>query len=77
MARRKAGPTNSRTVTLESGGTITFSYDFDLFDLSADDRQFVNGLIDTLREYHTAKAAKAKKSEPAPAKDTKQSRPKT
>ena len=67
MARSKGGPPNSKTVTLESGGTITLSYDFDLFDLTPDDRKFVNGLIDTLRDYTAASGAKRKRPPEPPA----------
>jgi hypothetical protein len=65
MGRKRGGPPNSKTVPLDSGGSITFSYDFDLFDLSPEDRKFVNGLIDTLRGYADAGKAKRKKP-PAP-----------
>jgi hypothetical protein len=41
----------SHTVELGSGGTVTLSVAVNLFDLSTTDREFVLGLIDTLRNY--------------------------
>jgi hypothetical protein len=43
--------TTARTVTLASGGSLTLSADFDVFTISAEDRAFVFGLIDSLIEY--------------------------
>lgn len=42
---------NTRSVRLRSGGALTLSYSVDLFDLDREDRDFVFGLIDQLREY--------------------------
>ena len=55
---------NARMVELESGGTITVSFDFSVFDLSGRDREFVNYLVDMMRDYEKAKAeqTKAKRS---------------
>jgi hypothetical protein len=41
----------SRTVTLASGGHVRLSYAVNLFEVSAEDRQFVLGLIDTMNAY--------------------------
>lgn len=40
-----------KTVTLKSGGELSFSLSVDLFALSREDREFVFGLIDTLQAY--------------------------
>lgn len=40
-----------KTITLKSGGELSFSLSVDLFALSKDDREFVFGLIDTLQAY--------------------------
>ncbi len=42
---------HSKTITLESGGTVTVSGDFDLFTVSNYDREFIDGLADYLRQY--------------------------
>jgi hypothetical protein len=44
-----SGHTN--TVTLKSGGTVTLTYDVNLFDLDEDDESFVMGLVKKLRGY--------------------------
>jgi len=44
-------PANFREFALASGGTVSIGIDVDLFDLSAPDREFVNGLIDQVRNY--------------------------
>jgi hypothetical protein len=41
----------SQTVELESGGTLTLTYDLSLFELDEDDEEFVLGLIRQLRNY--------------------------
>lgn len=41
----------SHTIELESGGTLTLTYDLSLFDLSEDDETFVLGLVRGLRTY--------------------------
>ena len=48
-----AGNANSKTktVTLLSGGKVTLTYSVDLFDMDEQDRQFLFGLIDQLRDY--------------------------
>lgn len=43
----------ARTVSLQSGGTLTISVSLDVLRLSASDRLFVFGLIDKLEEYET------------------------
>lgn len=45
---------NSTTVSLQSGGTVTLTADVDLFSMNAEDRDFVFGLIDQLRNYGAA-----------------------
>jgi hypothetical protein len=42
-----------KTLTLQSGGQLEFSISVDLFDLSRTDREFVFGLIDSLKDYET------------------------
>lgn len=42
---------STKTVELKSGGKLTVSIDVDVFSMSAEDRQFVFGLIDKLQEY--------------------------
>lgn len=61
MKRRKKGGTNRRHIALNSGGSITLSYDFDLFELTPEDRMFVNGVIDSLRSYEKTQAASTNK----------------
>jgi len=41
----------TKTVTLHSGGMVTLTYSVDLFDVDEQDRQFLFGLIDQLRDY--------------------------
>ncbi|MGE5646115.1 MAG: hypothetical protein ACM336_10020 [Acidobacteriota bacterium] len=41
----------TKTVRLRSGGSVTLSASIDVFALGAEDRAFVFGLIDRLREY--------------------------
>jgi hypothetical protein len=48
--RAPAGDT--RSLTLTSGGTVTLSVSVNLFDLSPEDRKFVLGLIDEMRNYN-------------------------
>jgi hypothetical protein len=48
-----------RTVTLRSGGTLTVAYTVDLFDLSADDREFVLSMIDMIKNYEAERPAAA------------------
>jgi hypothetical protein len=47
--RPPAGDT--RSLTLTSGGTVTLAVSVNLFDLSTEDREFVLGLIDEMRNY--------------------------
>ncbi len=42
---------HTKTVTLVSGGTITLSGDFNLFELSLSDREFVDEMVDRMAEY--------------------------
>lgn len=46
----------SHTVSLSTGGTVTLSYDVNLFEVSDADQEFVLGLIKKLRTY-TGKSA--------------------
>ena len=66
-----AKKTDARSVELQSGGTVTVSFDFSVFDLTGRDREFVNYLVDMLRDYEKAKAdrAKAKRTGPRPANE--------
>jgi hypothetical protein len=41
----------SKTVRLQSGGTLTLSATLDLFALNSEDRKFIFGLIDSLEGY--------------------------
>jgi hypothetical protein len=43
--------TDLKHITLQSGGELSISISVDLFELSKSDRDFVFGLIDTLRSY--------------------------
>lgn len=47
----------SKTVELESGGTLTLSATLDLFSLSSEDRKFVFKLIDELDQYEQEQAS--------------------
>ena len=51
---------DARSVELQSGGTITVTFDFSVFDLTGRDREFVNNLVDMMRDYEKAKAERAK-----------------
>lgn len=44
-------PGTSKTVRLQSGGTLTLSATLDLFSLNAEDRKFIFDLIDRLESY--------------------------
>ncbi len=44
----------TKTVTLQSGGSVTLTYAVDLFDVDEQDRQFLLGLIDQIRDYEQA-----------------------
>ena len=50
------GAGTSKMIALKSGGQLSISVSVDLFELSKADREFVFGLIDSLKEYD-AKAA--------------------
>jgi hypothetical protein len=43
--------TNTKTITLRSGGSVAVTFTFDLFTVDDEDRQFCFALIDTLRKY--------------------------
>lgn len=45
---------HTQTVTLKSGGTVTLTYDVDLFAVDDDDEAFVLGLVKKLRRYPSA-----------------------
>lgn len=49
--RARGARLHTKTITLESGGTITLSGDFNLFELSLSDREFVDELSDRIHEY--------------------------
>lgn len=46
----------ARTIELESGGTLTVSFSVDIYELSPEDRNFVFGLIDSLKKYGSQKS---------------------
>lgn len=58
-------PGTSKTVRLQSGGTLTISATLDLFALNSDDRKFVFGLIDTLDSYKQPVATPESPKEPS------------
>jgi Family of unknown function (DUF5343) len=43
--------TNTKTISLRSGGSVAITFTFDLFAVDEEDRQFCFDLIDTLRKY--------------------------
>jgi hypothetical protein len=43
--------TNTKTITLRSGGSVAVTFTFDLFNVDEEDRQFCFDLIDALRKY--------------------------
>ena len=45
------GTGTKKTITLSSGGQLSIAVSVDLFELSKPDRDFVFGLIDSLKEY--------------------------
>jgi hypothetical protein len=47
---------DSYTVDLRSGGVVTLGVSVKLFDLTTEDREFVLGLIDKVKEYGSQKA---------------------
>lgn len=60
---RKSRRTDSHRVVLQSGGTVEVSFSGSVFDLSEDDREFVNFLVDAMRDYeraHSSPQAKRK-----------------
>ncbi len=52
MARKRS---DTRSIELQSGGTVTVGFDFSIFDLTGRDREFVTYLIDMIRDYEAAK----------------------
>jgi hypothetical protein len=51
-------PVKKKTVLLESGGEITLSGDFNLFELCAEDRKFMAELVDKMNSYELQSRAK-------------------
>lgn len=51
---RTAAGTALKTIALDSGGSLTISGDFNVFELSDRDRDFVNRLIVEVQTYHSA-----------------------
>jgi hypothetical protein len=49
----------TRKVTLRSGGEVAMTVSVDLFNLSTEDREFVLGLVDKLRNYENQRALPA------------------
>lgn len=61
---RKSKRADTHNVALESGGTVQLSITGSVFDLTKDDREFVNFLVDTIKDYErsrpeTKRSAKA------------------
>lgn len=54
------GKGSSKTIPLRSGGEVTLAYTVDFFSLDPDDRDFVLGLIDSLRTYGVPQGAPEK-----------------
>ena len=52
------GTGTRKTITLRSGGQLSIAVSVDLFELSKPDRDFVFGLIDSLKEYDAKTAVK-------------------
>ncbi len=52
MAKKRS---DTRSIELQSGGTVTVGFDFSIFDLTGRDREFVTYLIDMIRDYEAAK----------------------
>ncbi|MCL2782301.1 MAG: DUF5343 domain-containing protein [Actinomycetia bacterium] len=50
-AANRSASGHTRTVTLRSGGTVTMTYDVNMFEATAEDQEFVMGLINELRDY--------------------------
>lgn len=48
---------STKTIQLHNGGTLSITVSVDVFAMSSDDRIFVFGLIDKLREYETKKSS--------------------
>lgn len=57
-----------KTLVLGSGGTVTLSYDVDLFDLSDADQAFVLDLIKKMKDYEAIRSLPA--DTPAPVAET-------
>lgn len=51
---------STKTIQLHNGGTLTLTVSVDVFTMSSDDRNFVFGLIDRLREYESQKSVAPK-----------------
>jgi len=58
-AEEKPSGGDSKTIELRSGGTLTLNVSVDVFAMAAEDRNFVFGLIDQLREYETKPSQKS------------------
>jgi hypothetical protein len=54
---------NTRSVLLKSGGTVTMTLAYDPFSLSVEDRQFVFELIDKLQQYSAINSAEGESEE--------------
>lgn len=55
-SRKSTDDADGKTVSLRSGGWVRVSYDADFFTLNTRDREFVLGLIDSLRAYEDRKS---------------------
>ena len=63
MARKRR---DTHEVELRSGGKITVSFDFSMFDLTDTDREFVSYLIDTIQDYKATKVGSANSASSRP-----------
>lgn len=55
----RAAVSNSRSINLRSGGTLTLTGNFNALDLTVEDLQFITGLAKVMTEYQTQQAARA------------------
>jgi len=53
----------TRTIRLESGGTVTISGDFSLYDLTPNDREFIGKIADLFSEFEAQLTTASKEGE--------------
>ncbi len=63
--RNRTAAGNTRTITLRSSGSLTLSGTFNFLELSAEDREFIFQLADTMTKYQNSKGATVGQSSPA------------